>query len=52
MEDPAQGTMDTMLWDLEQVQVLRHLYLVLVMVTEDAALTQKNAGKIERSVTV
>ena len=40
MEDPAQGTLDTMLWDLEQVQVLRHLYLVLVMLTEDAALTQ------------
>ena len=52
VEDPAQGTMDTMLWDLEQVQILRHLYLVLVMLTEDAALTQKNAGKIERSVTV
>ena len=39
VEDPAQGTMDTMLWDLEQVQVLRHLYLALVMMTEDAALT-------------
>ena len=39
VEDPAQGTMDTMLWDLEQVQVLRHLYLALVMLTENAVLT-------------
>ena len=37
-EDPAQGTMDTTLWDPEQIQVSRHLYLILAMLTEDAAL--------------
>ena len=36
--DPARGTMDTTLWDPEQIQVSRHLYLILVMLTEDAAL--------------
>ena len=38
VEDPAQGTMDTTLWGEEQIQVSRHLYLILVMLTEDAAL--------------
>ena len=37
-EDPVQGTMDTTLWDEEQIQVSRHLFLILVMLTEDAAL--------------
>ena len=38
VEDPAQGTMDTTRWDPEQIQVSRHLCLILVMLTEDAAL--------------
>ena len=38
IEDPAQGPMDTTRWDAEQIQVSRHLYLILVMLTEEAAL--------------
>ena len=38
VEDPAQGTMDTTRWDAEQIQVSRHQYLILVMLTEDVAL--------------
>ena len=38
VEDPAQATMDTTLWDEEQIQVSRYLYLILVMLMEDAAL--------------
>ena len=38
VEDPAQETMDTTCWDAEQIQVSRHQYLILVMLTEDAAL--------------
>ena len=38
IEDPAQGTLDTTVRDAEQIQVSRHLHLVLVMLTEDAAL--------------
>ena len=30
IEDPAQGPMDTTRWDAEQIQVSRHLYLILV----------------------
>ena len=37
-EDPAQGPMDTARWDAEQIQVSRHLYLTLVMLTEEGAL--------------
>ena len=37
-EDPAQGPMDTTRWDSEQIQVSRHLYLILGMLTEEAAL--------------
>ena len=29
--------MDTAIWDPEQIQDTRHLYLILVMLTEDAA---------------
>ena len=38
IEDPAQGPMDTTRWDVEQIQVSRHLYLILVMLTEESAL--------------
>ena len=66
VEDPAQGTLDTTAQDAEQIQVSRHLYLVLVMLTEDAHWSSsaaadvpkvqssdsgENAGEVERSVT-
>ena len=38
IEDPAQGPMDTTRWDAEQIQVSRYLFLILVMLTEEAAL--------------
>ena len=38
IEDPAQGPVDTTRWDAELMQVSRHLYLILVMLTEEAAL--------------
>ena len=38
IEDPPQGPMDTTRWDVEQIQVSQHLYLILVMLTEGAAL--------------
>ena len=38
VEDPAQGMVDTTNWDPEQIQVSRQLYLILVMVTKEAAL--------------
>ena len=38
IEDPAQGPMETTRWNAQQIQVSRHLYLSLVMLTEDAAL--------------
>ena len=44
VEDPAQGTMDTTLWDAEQIQVSRHRYLIVVMLTEDAALRIVQSG--------
>ena len=37
-KDSAQGPMDTSRWDAEQSQVSQHLYLILVMLTEEAAL--------------
>ena len=37
-EDVAQRAMDTALWDPEQIQVSRHLHLILMMLTEDASL--------------
>ena len=36
IEDPAQGPMDTTRWDAEQIQVSRHLILVVLM--EESAL--------------
>ena len=38
IEDPTQRPMDTTRWDAEQIQVSRHLYLILVMLTEEPAL--------------
>ena len=38
VEDPAQGAIDTALWDPEQIQVSRQLYMIMVMLTEDVAL--------------
>ena len=34
VEDPAQEMMDTTRWEAEQMQVSRHLYLILVMLTD------------------
>ena len=49
IEDPAQGTLDTTLWDAEQIQVSRHLYLILLVLTEDAALRIVQAVHDQRS---
>ena len=38
MEDPTQGPMDTTRWEAEQIEVSRHLYLILVMLTEESAV--------------
>ena len=38
IEDQAQGPIDTTRWDEEQMQFSRHLYLILVILTEEAAL--------------
>ena len=38
IEDPAQGPMVTTRWDAEQIQVSRNLCLILVMLTDEAAL--------------
>ena len=43
VEDPTQRTMDIAVWDPEQVQASRHLYLTLVMLTEGAALRSVQA---------
>ena len=43
IEDPAQGPMDTTHWDAEQIQVSRHLCLILVMLTEESALRNGQA---------